>query len=102
MTSTSSAFGQRLRAGQRNLLAQQLIGEQARAPRPQRCRASTMGAVEAAAYGPLTTSPTLICGAHMPKKLVTNTVGRRLTHSKPESTAYCSTSLLRSPRKRDG
>ena len=31
-----------------------------------------------------------------------NTVGRRLTHSKPESTASCSTSLLRSPRKRDG
>ena len=48
---------------------------------------STMGAVEADAYGPLTTSPVLICGAHMPKKLVTNTVGRRLTHSKPESTA---------------
>jgi hypothetical protein len=45
-----------------------------------------------AAYGPLTTSPALTCGAHMPKKLVANTVGRRLTHSRPESTAYCSTS----------
>ena len=38
----------------------------------------------------------------MPKKLVTNTVGRRLTHSRPESTASSSTSMLRSPRKRDG
>ena len=63
---------------------------------------STMGAVDAVAYGPLTTSPAWICGAHMPKKLVMNTVGRRLTHSRPESTASCSTSLLRSPRKRDG
>ena len=42
-----------------------------------------MGAVDADAYGPLTTSPALIWGAHMPKKLVTNTVGRRLTHSRP-------------------
>ena len=63
---------------------------------------STMGAVDAVAYGPLTTSPALICGAHMPTKLVMNTVGRRLTHSTPESTASCSTSLLRSPRNRDG
>ena len=38
----------------------------------------------------------------MPAKLVANTLGRRLTHSRPDSTASCSTSLLRSPRNRDG
>src|SRR5215469_5352142 len=38
----------------------------------------------------------------MPAKFVAKTVGRRLTHARPESTANCSTSLLRSPRKRDG
>ena len=63
---------------------------------------STIGAVEAAAYGPNTTSPARICGDHMPAKFVAKTVGRRLTQAKPESTASCSTSLLRSPRKRDG
>ena len=63
---------------------------------------STIGAVEAAAYGPKTTSPARICGDHMPAKFVAKTVGRRLTQAKPESTASCSTSLLRSPRKRDG
>ena len=38
----------------------------------------------------------------MPAKLVAKTAGRRLTQSRPESTANCSTSLLRSPRTRDG
>src|SRR5246127_410218 len=63
---------------------------------------STIGAVDAAAYGPATTSPPRICADHMPAKFVAKTVGRRLTHARPESTANCSTSLLRSPRKRDG
>ncbi len=63
---------------------------------------STIGAVEAAAYGPATTSPARICAAHMPAKFVAKTVGRRLTQASPESTASCSTSLLRSPRTRDG
>ena len=63
---------------------------------------STIGAVDAAAYGPATTSPARICADHMPAKFVAKTVGRRLTHARPESTASCSTSLLRSPRKRDG
>src|SRR5246127_3085291 len=63
---------------------------------------STIGAVDAAAYGPATTSPPRIWADHMPAKFVAKTVGRRLTQGRPESTASCSTSLLRSPRKRDG
>src|ERR1700744_665078 len=38
----------------------------------------------------------------MPTKFVAKTVGRRLTQARPESIASCSTSLLRSPRYRDG
>ena len=36
---------------------------------------STIGAVEAAAYGPATTSPARICADHMPAKFVAKTVG---------------------------
>src|SRR6516162_7312210 len=63
---------------------------------------STIGADDAAAYGPPTTSPARVWADHIPAKFVAKTVGRRLTHVRPDSTASCSTSLLRSPRKRDG
>src|ERR1700760_73273 len=63
---------------------------------------STIGADEAAAYGPATTSPARICADHIPAKFVAKTVGRRLTQARPDWTASCSTSLLRSPRTRDG
>src|ERR1700758_4269246 len=63
---------------------------------------STIGADDAAAYGPATTSPAPSCADHIPAKFVAKTVGRRLTQASPDATASCSTSLLRSPRKRDG
>src|ERR1700740_503007 len=63
---------------------------------------STIGADDAAAYGPATPPPAPSCADHIPAKFVAKTVGRRLTQASPDSTASCSTSLLRSPRKRDG
>ncbi len=64
--------------------------------------ASAIGAVDADAYGPPTTSPARIWAAHIPAKFDANTVGRRLIHSRPDPAASSSTSLLRSPRNRDG
>ena len=50
---------------------------------------SAIGADDAVAKGPFTTSPARIWGAHMPAKFVPKTLGRRLTHSSPDSTASC-------------
>ncbi len=93
--------GQRLGSGQRHTLPIEFVSQQ----RPRSNGAdvgSTMGALDADAYGPAMTSPARSCRAHMPAKLVANTDGRRLTQDMPEPTASCSVSLLRSPRNRDG
>src|SRR6516165_8835552 len=52
---------------------------------------STIGADDAAAYGPPTTSPARIWADHIPAKFVAKTEGRRLTHARPDSTASWST-----------
>ena len=94
--------GEGLRAGQRDPLSDEILGQQRPRRDLPRCRSRRSVRLDAAAYGPVTTSPARICADHMPAKFVAKTAGRRLTQARPESTASCSTSLLRSPRKRDG